>query len=49
MNKYITPTIEIEKLNAEDIMVASGFSIARLVGVDNEGESSAIINVSQFF
>ena len=49
MKKYITPSIEVVKLESSDIMLASGESplkFAPLSNVDKDGEASAIFDAS---
>ena len=51
MKKYESPTIEIVETKTDDIMSASApqaVSYGELEGVDTEGSTSAIFNVSYF-
>jgi len=47
--KYIAPTIEIEYIEADDVILSSGYEIAALEGVDTGDEKSAVFNVSRWF
>lgn len=51
MNKYISPKIEIERIEVEDVITASGsgVTIAALEGVDSEESKSAIFNALFWF
>lgn len=47
MNKYISPTIEIQNLHSADVITSSGgVTYGQLDGVDDENSKSAIFNVS---
>ncbi len=49
MNKYITPTIEIEEIQCTDVITASGgVTIGELEGVDNGNSKSAIFSASHW-
>ena len=48
--KYITPTIAIEDINAEDVILASGgYKVMALEGVDTGDDKSAVFNASHWF
>ena len=49
MKKYIAPTLEVTEVEVQDLILASGYQIAELKGVDEEGSKSAIFNVSRWF
>ena len=49
MNKYITPTIEVEAVESSDLILASGYQVAELDGVDSNGSKSAVFNASHWF
>ena len=51
MNKYISPKIEISKIEVEDVIATSGsgVTIAALNGVDSEDSKSAIFNALFWF
>lgn len=54
MNKYFSPTIQIEEVKSTDILLASGevapvVEVKALEGVDTEGSKTAIFDASRFF
>lgn len=47
MNKYISPTIEIQNLHSADVITSSGaVTYGQLEGVDTEDSKSAIFSVN---
>ena len=49
MNKYISPTIEIQKLHSADVITLSAlFQIGKLEGVDDEESKTAIYNAGNW-
>ena len=50
MNKYICPTIQVEEIEATDIILASdGYEVKALEGVDTGDDKTAVINASRWF
>ena len=49
MKKYIAPTLEVTEVEVQDLVLASGYQVAELEGVDKDGSKSAIFNVSRWF
>ena len=49
MKNYIAPTIEVEEIEVKDLVLASGYQLAELKGVDSNGEKSAVFNAGFWF
>lgn len=50
MNKeYFAPTIEVEIIEASDVILASGYTIEALEGVDTGDDVSAVFDVNRWF
>ena len=49
MKNYIAPTIEVEEIEVKDLMLASGYQLAELTGVDSDGTKSAVFNAGFWF
>ena len=54
MNKYFSPTIQIEEVKSTDILLASGevapvVEVKALEGVDTGDSKTAIFDASRFF
>ena len=50
MNKYFSPTIQIEETEGNDIILTStGYEVKTLEGVDTGNDKSAVINASRWF
>lgn len=50
MNKYITPKIEIEAIEASDVILASsGYEVKALEGVDTGDDKSVVFSVFRWF
>ena len=49
--KYLTPTIEVESIEATDVILASGkgYEITALEGVDTGDSKSAVFDISSWF
>ena len=48
MNKYVSPTIKIEDIDVSDVVLASGYEIKALDGVDSGDSKSAVFNVNRW-
>ena len=54
MNKYVSPTIKIEEIEAADLITASrtetvGYEVKSLEGVDTGDEKTAVFDASKWF
>lgn len=47
--KYISPTIEIADVEITDVILASGYEITQLEGVDTGDDKSAVFSVGRWF
>lgn len=49
MKKYISPVVEVADIETQDLILASGYQVAELKGVDKDGSKSAIFDVGRWF
>ena len=49
MTKYVSPTIEYVEVNTADVVLASGYQLKALEGVDTGDDKSAVFNASRWF
>ena len=47
--KYISPTIEIASVEINDVILASGYEITQLEGVDIGDDRSAVFSAGSWF
>jgi hypothetical protein len=48
MNKYVSPTIEYVEVDTADVVMASGYQIKALEGVDTGDEKTAVFDISRW-
>lgn len=48
-NKYITPEIKIEDVELCDVIMASGYEITQLEGIDTGDDKSAVFSAGRWF
>ena len=49
MTNYVSPTIEYVEVNTADVILASGYRLKALEGVDTGDEKTAVFDASRWF